>query len=79
MLGDVGLQPTKSIEIVSSEKTRQGVSFLFVGRIDPVECIFVSQQRNGNVRNVKPPAMRVRDVCFYGKANKFARTYEVDV
>lgn len=39
-------------------------SFIFVGRIDPVECIGVSQQRNGNVLNVKPPAMRVRDDCY---------------
>jgi hypothetical protein len=35
-----------------------------MGRIDPVECIGVSQQRNGNVLNVKPPAMRVRDDCY---------------
>lgn len=34
--------------------------FAFMGRIDPVECIGVSQQRNENVRNIKPPAMRVR-------------------
>ena len=34
-----------------------------MGRLDPVECVGVSQQRNGNVLNVKPPAMRVRDVC----------------
>lgn len=40
------------------------VLILFVGRIDPVECIGVSQQRNGNVLNVKPPAMRVRDDCY---------------
>ena len=38
--------------------------FLFMGRIDPVECIGVFQQRNGNVLNVKPPAMRVRDDCY---------------
>ncbi len=37
---------------------------LIMGRIDPVECIGVSQQRNGNVLNVKPPAMRVRDDCY---------------
>lgn len=36
--------------------------------IDPVECIGVSQQRNGNVLNVKPPAMRVRDVCYTKKS-----------
>ena len=36
----------------------------FMGRIDPVERIGVSQQRNGNVLNVKPPAMRVRDDCY---------------
>lgn len=36
----------------------------FGGRIDPVECVGVSQQRNGNVLNVKPPAMRVRDDCY---------------
>ena len=35
-----------------------------MGRIDPVECIGVSQQRNGNVLNVKPPAIRVRDDCY---------------
>ncbi len=35
-----------------------------MGRIEPVECIEVSQQRNGNVLNVKPPAMRARDVCY---------------
>ena len=38
--------------------------FLFMGRIDPVECIGVSGQRNGNALNVKPPAMRVRDECY---------------
>ena len=38
--------------------------WLFMGRIDPGECVGVSQQRNGNVLNVKPPAMRVRDVCY---------------
>jgi putative transposase len=35
-----------------------------MGRIDPVECIGVSGQRNGNALNVKPPAMRVRDECY---------------
>ena len=35
-----------------------------MGRIDPVECVGVSQRRNGNVLNVKPPAMRVRDGCY---------------
>ena len=35
-----------------------------MGRLDPVERIGVSQQRNGNVLNVKPPAMRVRDDCY---------------
>ena len=35
-----------------------------MGRIDPVECVGVSQQRNENVLNVKPPAMRVRDDCY---------------
>ena len=29
-----------------------------MGRIDPVECIGVLEKRNGNVLNVKPPAMR---------------------
>ncbi len=48
---------------------------IIVGRIDPVECIFVSQQRNGNVRNVKPPAMRVRDVCY--TKNHLSITIEV--
>ena len=38
--------------------------FSFMGRIDPVECVGVSQQRNGNVLNVKPPAVRVRDDCY---------------
>lgn len=38
--------------------------YSIMGRIDPVECIGVSGQRNGNVLNVKPPAMRVRDVCY---------------
>ncbi len=38
--------------------------FLFMGRIDPVECIGVSGQRNGNVLNVKPPAIRVRNECY---------------
>ena len=33
----------------------------FMGRIDPVECVGVSQQRNGNVLNVNPPAVRVCD------------------
>lgn len=36
----------------------------FMGRIDPAECIGVSQQRNGNVLNVKPTAVRVRGVCY---------------
>ena len=41
------------------------LSTVFIwGRIDPVECVGVSQQRNGNVLNVKPPAMRVRDDCY---------------
>ena len=40
------------------------ITFLIMGRIDPVECVGVSQQRNGNVLNVKPPAMRVRDDCY---------------
>ena len=40
------------------------VLFFIMGRIDPVEHISVSQQRNGNVLNVKPPAMRVRDDCY---------------
>lgn len=35
---------------------------LIVGRIDPVECIGVSQQRNRNLWGVKPPAMRLHDV-----------------
>ena len=38
--------------------------FLFMGRIDLVECIGVSGQRNGNVLNVKPPAIRVRNECY---------------
>ena len=29
--------------------------FLFVGRIDPVEYVGVSQQRNGDVRNINHP------------------------
>lgn len=45
--------------------TKRGIRpFLIMGRIDPGECIGVSQQRNGNVLNVKPPAMRVRDDCY---------------
>lgn len=32
-----------------------------MGRIDPVACIGVSGRGNGNVLNVKPPAMRARD------------------
>ena len=47
---------------------RNGVAsvtpFPVMGRIDPVECVGVSQQRNGNVLNVKPPAMRVCDDCY---------------
>ena len=39
-----------------------------MGRIDPVECVGVSQQRNGNALNVKPPAMRVRDDCYTKKS-----------
>ena len=35
-----------------------------MGRIDPVEYISVSLLRNGNVLNVKPPAVRVRDECY---------------
>lgn len=35
-----------------------------MGRIDPVECIGVLGQRNGNALNVKPSAMRVRDDCY---------------
>ena len=44
-----------------------------MGRIDPVEGIGVSQQRNGNVLNVKPPAMRVRDdlICPQKVRQKF--------
>ncbi len=41
-----------------SEENGFWTSSFIVGRIDPVECIGVSQQRNGNVLNVKPPAMR---------------------
>lgn len=41
-----------------------GEPHFFMGRIDPVECIGVSGQRNGNALNVKPPAMRVRDDCY---------------
>ena len=40
------------------------ILIIIMGRIDPVECIGVSGQRNGNVLNVKPPAMRVRDDCY---------------
>lgn len=35
-----------------------------MGRIDPVGYVGVFLQKNGNVFNVKPPAMRVRDVCY---------------
>ena len=31
---------------------------IVMGWLHPVECIEVSQQRNGNVFNVKPPTMR---------------------
>jgi hypothetical protein len=40
------------------------ILIIIMGRIDPVECIGVSGQRNGNALNVKPPAMRVRDECY---------------
>ena len=36
---------------------------VIMGRIDPVECIGASGQRNGNVLNVTP-AMLVRDDCY---------------
>ena len=77
------------------------VLFFNRGRIDPVEYVGVSQQRNGNVRNIihllcgcatlviqKSPFLYNRGVQatikerkgdFNGKANEFARTYEVDV
>ena len=32
-----------------------GIFFLIAGRIDPVEYVGVSQQRNGNVRNRNHP------------------------
>ena len=37
------------------EGTYQIASFFFVGRIDPVEYVGVSQQRNGDVRNINHP------------------------
>lgn len=30
-------------------------TYFFVGRIDPVEYVGVSQQRNGDVRNINHP------------------------
>lgn len=47
---------------------------LIMGRIDPVECVGVSQQRNGNVLNVKPPAMRVCDDFMAKQTNSLAHT-----
>ena len=40
------------------------ILFEQIRTIDPVECVGVSQQRNGNVLNVKPPDMRVRNDCY---------------
>lgn len=48
-----------------SKECCRPVLSLWVG--DPVECVGVSQKRNGNVLNVKPPAMRVRNVCYTPK------------
>ena len=39
---------------VSGADLRPGTYF-FVGRIDPVEYVGVSQQRNGDVRNINHP------------------------
>lgn len=72
----IGLQDDKMKKAMkSSAVTSIGPSIVvlssmlsFMGRIDPVECVGVSQQRNGNVLNIKPPAMRVRGVCYTKKS-----------
>ena len=58
----------KSIEKRKTERHRLSGAVFFVGRIDPVEC-------DGNALNVKPPAMRVRDVCY--TKNHFSPIIEV--
>ena len=37
------------------ERAMKPVPCFFVGRIDPVEYVGVSQQRNGDVRNINHP------------------------
>lgn len=52
---------------------------MIVGRIDPVECIGVSQWRNGDVLNVKPPAMRVRDDLYKNSPFRYNRVVQATI
>ena len=45
--------------------------------LKPVECTFVSQQRNEGVRNTKPPTMRVVWHAVIQKNHLFFRYNEV--
>ena len=51
-LSDRGSIPLSSIKSAVIIHFRIVTALLFMGRIDPVEYVGVSQQRNGNVRNI---------------------------